>query len=64
MQFVVLTDKTLADALSEVHVDAADLAALRVIANSEPDHLEQNDCARYSLARAMKKRWIDAGRRR
>lgn len=46
MQFVVVHGRTLEDAFSEVPVDAADLAALRVIANTELDHLEQYNCAR------------------
>lgn len=62
MQFVVFYGKTLDDALSEVSVDAADLTALRAIANTELDQLEQYNCARYNLARGMTQRWIDAGR--
>ncbi len=64
MQFVVFHGRTLDDAFAEVPVDTADLAALRVIANTELDHLEQYNCARYNLARAMTQRWIDAGRLR
>jgi Fic family protein len=64
MQFVVLYGRTLEDAFSEAPVAAADLAALRVIANTELDHLEQYNCARYNLARGMTQRWIDAGRPR
>lgn len=64
MQFVVFYGRTLEDAFSEVPIDAADLAALRVIANTELDHLEQYNCARYNLARGMTQRWIDAGRPR
>jgi Fic family protein len=64
MQFVVFHGRTLDAAFSEVPVDAADLAALRVIANSELDSLEQYNCARYNLARGMAQRWIDAGRPR
>jgi Fic family protein len=64
MQFVVFYGRTLEDAFSGVHVDAADLAALRVIANAELDHMEQYNCARYNLARGMTQRWIDAGRPR
>ncbi len=64
MQFVVFYGRKLDDAFSEVPVDAADLAALRVIANIELDHLEQYNCARYNLARGMTQRWIDAGRPR
>ena len=64
MQFVVFYGKTLNDALSEVPVDAADLTALRAIANTELDQLEQYNGARYNLARAMTQRWIDAGRPR
>lgn len=64
MQFVVVHGRTLEDAFSEVSVDAADLAALRVIANTELDHLEQYNCARYNLARGMTQKWIDAGRPR
>ena len=64
MQFVVFYGRTLEDAFSQVPVDAADLAALRVIANTELDHMEQYNCARYNLARGMTQRWIDAGRPR
>lgn len=64
MQFVVFYNRTLEDAFSEVPVDAADLAALRVIANTELDHLEQHNCARYNLPRGITQRWIDAGRLR
>ncbi|WP_110400320.1 Fic family protein [Sphaerotilus hippei] len=64
MQFVVFYGRTLENAFSEVPVDAADIAALRVIAHTELDHLEQYNCARYNLARGMTQRWIDAGRRR
>lgn len=48
----------------QVRVDAADLATLRVIVNTELDHMEQYNCARYNLARGMTQRWIDAGRLR
>lgn len=64
MQFVVFYGKTLNEALSEVLVDATDLTALRAIANTELDQLEQYNCARYDLARLMTQRWIDAGRLR
>lgn len=64
MQFVVFYGRTLEDAFSEVPVHVADLAALRVIANTELDHLEQYNCARYNLARTMTQRWIEAGRAR
>ena len=39
MQFVVFHGRTLEEAFSEVPVDAADLVALRAIANTELDHL-------------------------
>lgn len=64
MQFVVFHGRTLEAAFAEVQVDAADSAALRLIANSELDQLEQHNCARYNLARGMTQRWIAAGRRR
>ena len=64
MQFVVFYGKSLNDALLEVPVAAADLMALRAIANTELDQLEQYNCARYNLARGMTQRWIDAGRPR
>jgi hypothetical protein len=64
MQLVVFHGRTLDSALSELPVDAPDLAALRVIANTELDHLEQFNCARYDLARGMTQRWIAAGRPR
>ena len=64
MQFVVIYGRTLDDAFSAVPVAAADLAPLRVIANTELDHLEQYNCARYNLARGMTQRWIEAGRAR
>ncbi len=62
MQSVVYYGKTLNDALSEVAVDAKDMTALRAIANTELDQLEQYNGARYNLARGMTQRWIDAGR--
>jgi hypothetical protein len=62
MQFVVLRGRTLEAAFSEVSVDAADLAALRVIANTELSHLEQYNCARYNVERGMTQKWIDHGR--
>ena len=64
MQLVVFYGRILEDAFSQLPVDAADLAALRVIANTELDHMEQYNCARYNLARGMTQRWIDAGRPR
>lgn len=64
MQFVVFHGRTLDYAFSEVPVDVADLAALRVIADTELDHLEQYNCAVYNLARGITQRWIDAGRPR
>ena len=64
MQFVVFHGRTLEAAFADVHVDAADSAALLLIANTELDQLEQHNCARYNLARGMTQRWIDAGRRR
>jgi hypothetical protein len=53
MQFVVFHGRTLEEAFAKVHVDAADLRALRAIANAELDHLEQTSCARCNLARGM-----------
>ncbi|WP_137919133.1 Fic family protein [Hydrogenophaga sp. 2FB] len=64
MQFVVFYGRTLEDALPAVHVDATDLTALRVIANTELDHLEPYNCARYNLARSKTQKWIDDGRPR
>jgi len=64
MQFIVFYGKTLNDALTEVSINATDLAALRAIVKIELDQLEQYNCARYDLARAMTQRWIDAGRLR
>ena len=64
MQLIVFYGRKLEDALSEVSVEAADLMALRVILNTELDHLEQYNCARYNLARGMTQKWIDAGRPR
>jgi len=45
-----------------VPIAAADLTALRIIANTELDCLEQYNCARYNLARGVTQRWIEAGR--
>ena len=64
MQFVVFYSRKLEEAFAQVTVAAVDLAALRVIANTELDLLEQYNCARYNLARGMTQRWIDAGRPR
>ncbi len=62
MQFVVFHGRTLEAAFADVYVDAFDISALRHIANTELDQLEQHNCARYNLARGMTQRWIDAGR--
>ena len=64
MTFVVSRNQTLEDAFLNVTVETADLTALRTIANTELDHLEQYNCARYNLARGTTKKWIDAGRPR
>jgi Fic family protein len=64
MQLVVFYGSTLDNAFSQVSVDAADLVALRAIATTELDQLEQYNCARYNLARGMTQRWIDRGRPR
>lgn len=64
MRYIVFYGRTLEGAFSEVPVDAADLATLSVIVNTELDHLKQYNCARYNLARGMTQRWIDAGRLR
>lgn len=56
MQFVVYHGRLLDNALAEVHVDAADLAAVRSIANTELDQLEPYNCARYNLAREQRRR--------
>ena len=64
MQLVVFHGRTLDEAFSQVPVDGADITALRAIANTELDHLEAYNCARYNLARGMTQRWIDAGRPR
>lgn len=64
MQLVVFYGRGLDEAFSEVAVEAADLEALRAIVNTELDHLEQYNCARYNLARGMTQRWIDSGRPR
>jgi len=62
MQFVVFHGCTLEAAFADVYVDALDISALRLIANTELDQLERYNCARYNLARGMTQRWIDAGR--
>ncbi|BAO80658.1 uncharacterized conserved protein [Serpentinimonas raichei] len=64
MQFVVFHGCTLEAAFADVYVDAPDISALRLIANTELDQLEQHNCARYNLARGMTQRWIDSGRSR
>lgn len=64
MQLIVFYGQTLEAALAGVPVDATDLVALRAISNTELDHLEQYNCARYNLARGVTQRWIDAGRPR
>ena len=64
MTFVVSRNQTLEDAFLNVTVETADLTALRTIANTELDHLEQYNCARYNLARGTTQKWIDAGRPR
>ena len=52
------------DAFPAVPIADEDLAALRTIANTELDHLEPYNCARYNLARGTTQRWIDEGRPR
>lgn len=42
-------------------VALTEVAALRAIANTELDHMEPYNCARYNLARGMTQRWIDPG---
>lgn len=64
MQFVVFHGRTLEAAFADVPVDAADSAALRLIANTELDQLEPYNCARYNLSRGITLQWIEAGRRR
>jgi Fic family protein len=64
MQFIVFYGKNLDDAFSAVPIAAEDLAVLRTIANTELDHLEPYNCARYNLARGTTQRWIDEGRPR
>lgn len=64
MQFVVFHGRTLEAAFADVPVDAADSAALRLIANTELDQLEPYNCARYNLARGIALQWIETGRRR
>lgn len=64
MQFVVFHGRTLEAAFADVPVDAADSAALRLIANTELDQLEPYNCARYNLARGFALQWIETGRRR
>jgi hypothetical protein len=64
MQFVVFSGITLDDAFSAVPIDAEDLAALFIIANTVLDHLEQYKCALYNLARGTTQRWIDIERPR
>ena len=56
MQFVIFHGRTLEAAFADVLVDAADSAALLLIANTELDQWEQNNCARYNLARGMTQR--------
>jgi hypothetical protein len=51
MQFVVFHGRTLDYAFSEVPVDVADLAALRVIA-----HTESNTTARFTTSREARRR--------
>lgn len=64
MQFIVRHGWTLEAAFLEVPIAAADLAAMRIIANTELDHLAQHNCAVYNLSRDVTQRWIDAGRPR
>jgi hypothetical protein len=64
MRFVVKNGWTLDAAFSEVPVAAADVAALRVIANIELDYLAQYNCGVYNLPRQVVQRWIDSGRQR
>jgi Fic family protein len=63
MQCVVMHGHTLETALAAAPIDPADLAKVRVIANTELKHLETYNCARYNLARSVTHTWINAGRR-
>jgi len=63
MQWVVMHGQALETALAAAPIDPADLAKVRVIANTELKHLETYNCARYNLARSVTKTWITAGRR-
>lgn len=64
MQLVVIFGRTLEDALLAVPVDPGDMARLRDLTNTELNHLEPYNCARYNLARSLTQTWINAGRRR
>lgn len=64
MQLVVFYGQTLDAAFAAVPINAADVAALRIIVITELDHLAPHNCARYNLARGITQRWIEAGRPR
>lgn len=64
MQWVVMHRQPKQTALAAVHVDPNDLPGLNEIINTELDHLEVYNCARYNLARGVTQTWISAGRPR
>jgi hypothetical protein len=64
MQCVVMHRQPQKTAFAAFHVDPNDLPGLNEIVNTELNHLEVYNCARYNLARGVTQTWISAGRPR
>lgn len=64
MQLVVIHGIELQAAMPQVSLVPIDVKPLLAIIESELDHLEVYNCARYNLTRSMTQKWIDDGRRR
>ncbi|WP_228769075.1 Fic family protein [Limnohabitans sp. 2KL-3] len=64
MQWLVMHRQPQQTALAAVQVDPQDLPGLNEIVNTELNHLEVYNCARYNLARGVTQTWNTAGRPR
>jgi Fic family protein len=64
LRIVVYDGRDLANALASVRLADEDRAAFKDMVNSELDHLEPYNCARYRLPMGRTQEWIDRGRPR
>ena len=60
----MLHRKGLNDEIAEVRIDANNVVAGSEIVSLELDDLEQDNCARYNVARGVAQTWISTGRPR